>query len=525
MGKKTRKPRNSLTIYSLKEEIEAPDDAIKPNSDLNHDTLKIGGVDAEFYVQPARSRLPKWSRLFKEAVNLKKFGIGSSNAAAVLIVPAADRLFALTFGWGRHVLHQGVWEERFGLKVALNAIDPKSIRSIDRQSFESMGRQVQEQATRPAEATDFGLDIETDMLRAVTGTPVNPTIGLRVTGKDSLVANVEFGLDGIPDYLAACDKLAKDTTYKKNYPWVDHIAEVTDAKLRDRLDDKLVQRVREENFDRLWLAVPERIDWGQVDGFKFCENKKVDTAPDLQFPDLLAQLRKPKEVTVQQLKGKRAYCHGHDQEYPLFKWSAYSCICFEVDEGESTYLLSGGKWYRVASSFVEEVNDFVKAVPSSTLTLPDSDDVSEGEYNKKVAASDPKFFTLLDAKNISHGGGHSKVEIADLWTSDRHLVYVKKYGGSSVLSHLFAQASVAGELLFVDADFRAKANKKLPKAKQLPDGFSRSDYEIVLAIITWSKKKLTLPFFSRVNLRAAVRRLTGFGYKVTLLPVAGPRPK
>ena len=166
----------------------------------------------------------------------------------------------------------------------------------------------------------------------------------------------------------------------------------------------------------------------------------------------------------------------------------------------------------------------MKAVPSSTLTLPDSDDVSEGEYNKKVAASDPKFFTLLDAKNISHGGGHSKVEVADLWTSDRHLVYVKKYGGSSVLSHLFAQAAVAGELLFLDDEFRAKANKLLPKAKQLPDGFSRSDYEIVLAIITWSKKTLTLPFFSRVNLRAAVRRLTGFGYKVTLLRVAGPRP-
>ena len=264
-SKKTKKPRNSLTIYSLKEEIEAPDDAVKRNSELNHDTLTLGGVEAELYIQPERPRYPNWSRLLTEVVDFKKMGIGSSSSAGVLIVPAAGRLFALTFGWGRHLLHPGVWEERFGLKVALNAIDPKSVRSIDRKSFESLGRQVQEQATRPAEATDFGLDIETDMLRAVTGTPLDPAMGLRVTGKDSLVANVEFGLDGIPGYLVACDKLAKDTSYKTNYPWVDHIAEVTDARLRDRLDEKLVKRLQEENFDRLWLAVPDRIDWGQVD--------------------------------------------------------------------------------------------------------------------------------------------------------------------------------------------------------------------------------------------------------------------
>lgn len=523
MSPTKKKPRFTLSVYLLKESVEAADDAIK-DSNLEHETLEFGGVEAELYVLPAFTKPPRWSRLFTGAVDFDKLGIRLSNAAAVMVVPAAGRLFALTFGFGRHLLRPGTWEERFGLKVTLNAIDPKSIRSIDRKSFESLGRHVQEQATRPAEATEFGLDIEQDMLRAVTGTPLDPAFSARVHGKDCLVANVEFGLEGIVAFLEECDGYAKDDTYKENFPWVDHISEISDAILREKLDDQLVDRIKGHEFDRLWLAVPEQVDWSRVDGFRFSENRRVDTAPDLQFPDLLAQLSDPASLTLKRLKSKRAHCYAHDSEHPMHTWSAYQCICFEVEQGNETYLLSSGKWYRIASSFVQQVNAFVDGMPRSKLTLPECEDVDEGEYNRKVYAGDKKFFSLVDANLIPYGGGHSKVEVCDLLTADRHLIHVKKYGGSSVLSHQFAQAAVSGELLFMDADFRKAANKLLPTSKRISKDFRPADYEVVLAIITWSKKKLTLPFFSRVNLRIATQRLRGFGYKVTLLPIAGPRP-
>lgn len=516
-------PSHRLSIYRLKDDVGAPDDAVEVGRGLKHETLDLDGIEAELYVQSAYSKLPRWSKLFAGVVDLAKLGIRSSSAAAVLVVPAAGRLFALTFGFGRHLLRPGTWEERFGLRVTLNAIDPNSIRSIDRKTFESLGRHVQEQTSRPAGAAEFGLDVEQDMLRAATGTPSDPKNGLRLHGKDSLVANVDFGLAGVVQFLQRCEELANDDAYKKEYPWVDHIAEIADTTLKDELDQELVNRIRDKDFDRLWLAVPDRIDWGEVDGFKFSENQKVGTSPDLQFSDLLGQLRDPASLTVKQLKSKKAMCFAHGHPDPIHQWSAYQCVCFEVDDGNETYLLSGGKWHRVASSFVQQVNRFVDDMPRSTLELPACEDIAEGDYNAKVFASAPNFYALLDGKNISYGGGPSKIEVCDLLTADRHLIHVKKYGGSSVLSHLFAQAAVSGELLFMDADFRAKANKLLPRSKRFPTQPRPGDYEVVLAIITWSKKKLTLPFFSRVSLRAATRRLRGFGYEVSLLPIPGPR--
>src|SRR5439155_10506573 len=112
----------------------------------------------------------------------------------------------------------------------------------------------------------------------------------------------------------------------------------------------------------------------------------------------------------------------------------------------------------------------------------------------------------MDRENISHGGGYSKIEFCDLFSDKRQIVHVKHYGGSSVLSHLFYQGIVSGELFLADADFRTKVNDKLLKSHKLADPFKQpaaKDYEVVFAIISMSPKKLDLPFFSKVSLRNA----------------------
>jgi uncharacterized protein (TIGR04141 family) len=50
---------------------------------------------------------------------------------------------------------------------------------------------------------------------------------------------------------------------------------------------------------------------------------------------------------------------------------------------------------------------------------------------------------------------------------------------------------------------------------------SRDEYEIVLAIVSTSKKDLTIPFFSRVNLNNAWIRLQDLGYRVSLAKIQG----
>jgi uncharacterized protein (TIGR04141 family) len=122
---------------------------------------------------------------------------------------------------------------------------------------------------------------------------------------------------------------------------------------------------------------------------------------------------------------------------------------------------------------------------------------------------------------------YTSIEYCDLATADRKLIHIKQYGGSTQLSHLFSQGVVSGELFVQDGDFRQKVNDKLPSQLKLPNVSIRpnaNDYEIVFGIISRSQNPLEIPFFSKVSLRNARRRLQGYGYKVTKKKISVRQP-
>jgi uncharacterized protein (TIGR04141 family) len=114
------------------------------------------------------------------------------------------------------------------------------------------------------------------------------------------------------------------------------------------------------------------------------------------------------------------------------------------------------------------------------------------------------------------------VELCDLLSRNRQFIHVKKRGSSSTLSHLFAQGLVSGELIFRDGTFRQASRDHVDG---LDDSFTESipsdrpapqECEVGYVVITRSDREtpLTLPFFSLVSLRTAVRQLQDWGYKV-----------
>jgi uncharacterized protein (TIGR04141 family) len=151
---------------------------------------------------------------------------------------------------------------------------------------------------------------------------------------------------------------------------------------------------------------------------------------------------------------------------------------------------------------------------------------TELEYNT-LAAQSLGTACCMDQQLIVHGGGHNRIEFCDILTSDRKMVHVKKYGGSSVLSHLFFQGAVSGELFVSDGEFRAKLNHELPRGyKLINPKLSRpnaSQYEIVYAIISRSENPLDIPFFRKVSLRNARCRLVSYGYSVTKKKIQNSR--
>jgi uncharacterized protein (TIGR04141 family) len=157
-------------------------------------------------------------------------------------------------------------------------------------------------------------------------------------------------------------------------------------------------------------------------------------------------------------------------------------------------------------------------VPRCDLEFPSYTDKSETEFNARMTATFPTRLALLDRKEIKCGGQYDKVEFCDLFDKNKRIIHVKRYAGASApLSHMFAQAVVSASLLRRDSDFRQRVVEYLTSDfRDLIGEPSPGEYEVVLAIVSTSKKDLTIPFFSRVNLNNAWIRLQDLGYRVSL---------
>ena len=310
--------------------------------------------------------------------------------------------------------------------------------------------------------------------------------------------------------------------YKKGaFAWVDHIGEVKDKSLHEKLDNRLVDKIANRNLDRIWLSVPEIIDWDRVVGFKYSGAKKAPRYYDIRMSDFIDSL-KGETVDIKKLNQRKIRCVD-SEDYPIYEKPVYRYIYAEVTHESDVYILNNGKWYRISNIFASQINDFFSNAPLYDQQLPEFNDETEGDYNKRVAEEEPDSFVLLDKKNIKISGAASPVEPCDLLRNGNEFIHVKRYGGSSVLSHLFNQGLTSGELFQTDSEFRKLLNNKLPqnfKIKDVDNRPKQGKYSVIFAIISESDEdSLSIPFFSKISLKHVLMRLQLIGFKVAIAKI------
>lgn len=521
-----RKPVNKLSIYLIKPEYTDYNLILKKANLLHVKNIESIGA---FYYGEHHTYEPTWVKKFFSGY-LNDLGLFNSSSKGVLLLEAGKnenkRTFAIAFGYGWQYLNNGVYEERFGLKAALNIIDPAKLRKIDKKNMSVAPKDSSEQLTKSGFAADFGIDIEQDLIRSVTGQTKEPErFGKSATGKDALVLSAPVNLTEIKNFLSECSELFSSDEYKKDFGWIDQVAEIKDRKIIEGLNRKLIENIKNNILEMTWMAVPEIIKWESSGGFRYStEDGDIEPHEDIFLPDFIATMEGGDEIALEILKSEEVHEVSAEDERTLNQWSVYDCIYSEQREEslKKTFLLSNGRWYEIAQDFAEEVNrDFIGIRDKECkVSLSECNGEKEGDYNVRVA----KEFSccLMDKKLIQHGGGYSQIEFCDLFTKDRKIIHIKHYGGSSVLSHLFFQGLVSGETFLRDKKFREKVNLKLEDGFKMQDTSKRptpSDYEIVFGIISTASKPLELPFFSKVSLRNAVNRLETFGYPVSLVKI------
>jgi uncharacterized protein (TIGR04141 family) len=510
-----------LTIFLVKEqvgetEIIDPEVAAQcTQTPVSLGTRQVGTL----FAKQTPTTPPGWLKFFAES-GAQMPRLRRASVAAAFVTRTSGRFFVVVFGQGRHLIKSGACEERFGLRVTLNSVDPKSLRAVDVSTLEANPFHGTRQASREASLGEFGINLDQDILRAVTGRPTDEQLGRRMTGIDSLSVRVRVNLSTLNSLLKRYLRKSEDVGYRTNFRWVDHVAEVRDNELEARLATALVDLINTRR-PTVWAAIPERIEWAKFDSFRFGGKRDAASADDITL-DRMIDYFDGEAVSMSSLQATSVFCYAEENPHPLHRWSFFRCLTADLDLVGEKYLLNAGKWYRVSREFVAEVDQELASLldATSASTMPDWGDEYEDAYNARVASRSGGRLALMDQVMVQHDGMPSPIEFCDLFSDDHRLIHVKRYGQSSVLSHLFMQGLVSAESLLSDARFRKAVNEKLPATHQLSDPNARplpAQYEIVFAIGTSELGVLRLPFFSRVTLRNVARTLIhSFGYQVSV---------
>lgn len=517
----------NYTIYLLKKAVTTLDAAFDVEKQTTRynlaSTLSFTGA---LFVGDQQQSQPKWVGLLNPFLQTPVARALSANISAVLLIEYEQRIFAITFGYGKGLLAASSWVRDFGLKVTINRVDPKKLRSVDTKTYEDMVISTRRQASRSATANSFEFDVARDLVRGVTGAPKDTTFFKRLTGSDAVTVSTELKFDDLGDLLDELLEAYKDTAYKANFGWIDNVKEV-DPTAQQKLDTILVAAVRSGNLNGMHLAPADIIAWEDIAGFNFTTGKKSILYPELDLQDYLSVLgTKVTSLDLDQLQRHKVQVRFEGSVEFHDQWAVYDCIVWEADMAGRKFVLFDGRWFEIDQDYAARVSKFVQGISKNSVALPTAKlGQEEGDYNEGVVVTYPDQFALLDRQTVYPAGAASPIEFCDLLSKDRHLIHVKKRSGSATLSHLFAQGSVSADAFLSDPEVRKEIRSKLsPKGKSsyrslIPaDRPTPIDFEVVYAVLA---KNCTpwppaLPFFSAVNVMHHATRIQNLGFKVSL---------
>lgn len=536
-----KKPYLNLNAFLVKDENRGlnEQELLKaPSKVKTYSLSEESNLEGKLFIKKTEEKPPSWKAFAEKITKSKIDELANRSSSAVLIIKTTEATVAFTFGYGRFLIDTQYFVQDFGIKTALNTLNHESLRSVDLFTLDEYAVQKKSQSARESSADVFGIDISKDVLRAVTGSPKSGINFKNISGGDSVYSfSAKVEEKGLADLASKLYSHYMNDTYRSEFAWVDNIRRVKEPKEVNKLDEKLLDKVKAKSSS-ITITIPELIEWDKVAGFSFTRSKQ-EIKPTIEQKIYLDNIDIT-SISIENIKRDKLFVFDINEEE--HDHSIYKCLYYEHKSGEKTYILFAGTWYEIDNNFMNRTNLALKNIDLSTLAFPevltwkevkdgkDKEKIeTEGDYNERTAKLHGYY--LLDKKLIKSDRTTSSIELCDLMTNKKHFIHIKhRKGGSAGLSHLFAQGNVSAEILLGDKKFRKAARAVLRKVDkllvpQVPlDNFKSDGVEIVYLILgdKTSTLKDNLPFFSKVNLIKAHENLTQKGFKVT---VAGAEKK
>ncbi|MFJ5457164.1 TIGR04141 family sporadically distributed protein [Pectobacterium sp. CHL-2024] len=514
----------SFSIFLLKAGYDAQN-ALKPDHQLLDDfqaqNLPQG---ASLFISDRFRTTPWWVSYFSIGGNLEQ-----ENKGALIFLPVRDRCFALTFGHIYHNLLDVSYEYDFGLKVTLNSLEPKELKSADIVD-PGASRRKRMQVPVMSDLTYLDFDSNSEILKSLTGKVKAQYIDLfkNATGSTSLKVGLKIEPNGL---IALCEQLLdlySSDEYLQSFPNIQKIVPEKDPLKIERLDNSLLDAFINKNPD-LSLSIPEIVDYSDNIYCSFKGRKGISPIyTDISLDEFYDYLGEIDLNTFDIDKVKSFSLNLCNEEGVITKaYNIYRSFIYDIhfDNEDIIYHLCEGEWYKVDQDYLQSLKDYIDARCEDTLLPPYNHDnirdnirnYSEENYNEDVANNSLNHI-CLDQKDISPDG-HTQIEPCDIISyHDNKCIFhhIKISSRSSQLSHLFNQGINSIELLILESKSKEKLKELIEENIQDKDldSFNRvidnGNYKVEFGIITKKPARLkseNLPLFSKISLMRTLRTL------------------
>jgi uncharacterized protein (TIGR04141 family) len=478
----------------------------------------------------------KWASDLAELAEVDTADLGNQTAAALLLLPIDDVIYAVSYGMGHLLITYETIDPGFGLRYAARKLNPGELRSVTRHTLDR--RAQVDRRSLPSGGDVRAFDLAD--LGNVPSKVIGRAIGLGDNGKlvtvrcaDSL--NLPLGRTpaSLIEDLRVIERTLQEPVTDPDLELLHRLLPLGDRDpRRHRLNAQLSAALGDRDGPhRLGVAWP----WSQAEEFSVVDFAMlhVPGSPGRQvewltIDDILTTVSKnPDRDSLKVLKEVKVTLHAGEDEVdlvspaiPLLKWIAY-----ETRDGDKLYFFHDGRWFVMDGDYGQHVRretERILSMPSDITMIPWEAGWDEERYNQETAKADARIL-LLDRRKIHTDFHRHGIEVCDLLGPGDELIHVKWLHQSADASHLFSQALVSASALITDGQARVKFAERVTQHS----GGTRSAPElprhIVLAIA--GRGNLTadsLFTFSQVTLVRLVHHLESQGVTVRVATIPNP---
>jgi uncharacterized protein (TIGR04141 family) len=498
-------------------EGENPYTRLEPTPDLPP-TLQI-----QAYFQMNKSTSPTWLSFISDYFVINKDEIRNVTNSLILLIKIEERIFAVTSGFGYSAINKHQIVRDFGLRVVLNEIDPEKILKVDSRNLDSTTKQKTILINRNSPISEFEFDFNEDLISQIGGKPAHGEYGRNFTGADSLRLSADLSLPQLDEKCRQLLNIYQADSYKKYFAFYDVLKEVKSFKTIEKLESNKINSLKNQQQIDISITPPDINEINDIYEYKIYQSSKSLVTDDLDISSIYSFIKDNPELEVVPEK-ITIYGINSSGQRITSKYDLNDFLVFETDFENKHYIFTLNRWFEIDSNFYKEVQESIKNFTEITdpnfLPAMKSKE-TEGDYNIRAGIS--QSYLLLDKKDFQEDS-FTKIEVCDLLTPQKHFICVKTYKSSSTLSHLFSQGLVSAELLSGEIKYRKFVFDKTPKTWPNPMDINNLDKREITYVYAVASKKggpfiNTLPFFSKVSLRNAVRSIQRLGFNVSIYKI------